>query len=186
MLTADLGGLALAGDEDTELQPGWRAGLSRSAHGGAPLKHTVRLSGLGGPGGTATAVLAEVGQRMGPMDLSVLGEQALFRFSDREWRTMTNLGVRAATEPRQALRLSVLARLSMGQGPTPEGQLLLVATQRITRGRAHRPAPERDRFLAPSSPWRWVEEDMPRSPGTVPGAEPYPSVPLPPEPPDAS
>ncbi len=180
-----LGGLLLSGDEDEPAEPGWRASITRSGHAGRPLVHVVRVSGLDGPGGTASALLLELGHGLGPIDLSVLGEQAVFRYDEQDWRAMTVLGTRASTAPSANWRLSLLAQLSMGQGEEPEGQLWLVATQRVTHGRPRRPAPERDRFLAPTSPSRWVEEDMPRSPGTVPGADPYPSVPMPEEVDDA-
>ena len=55
--------------------------------------------------------------------------------------------------------------------------LLLVATLRMHRGATRGPLPDRDRFLSPYSPYRWQQESLPRSPGTVPGADPFPSVP---------
>ena len=185
VLTADAGGLLLS-DETTGNDLGWRAAVSRSGHAGKPFEHVVRLSGLGGPSGTAAALLAEVGRPIGPMEVSVLGEQALFRFAEQSWRGMTVLGTRASTSAGEAWRLSLLGQVSVGQGPVPETELYVVATQQIVRGRARRPAPTRDRFLSPYSPWRWAEEDMPRSPGTAPGSDPYPSVPMPPEDDDAS
>ena len=184
VLSADLGGLLLA-DDDGGATPGWRASFSRSTHAGVPLKHALRLSGLGGPGGSATALLAEVGRELGPIDLSVLGEQALFRFAEQDWRGMTVLGARASTAASEHWRLALLTQLSIGQGPVPEGELYLVATQQLSRGRAREPAHTRDRFLSPHSPPRWVEDDLVRSPGTVPGADPYPSIPIPPEADDA-
>lgn len=180
VLTADIGGLLLA-DDDEGTVPGWRAAVSRGGHAGKPLKHVVRLSGLGGPAGTATALMAEVGREMGPVDVSVLGEQALFRFTEQDWRGMTVLGARASTAADEHWRLALLGQVGVGQGPAPETELYLVATHQRTQGSPRRPEPTRDRFLSPHSPWRWVEEDMPRSPGTAPGADPYPSVPLPPE-----
>ncbi len=183
VLCADLGGLLLEGDE--ALEPGWRAAAARSTHAGAPLKHVVRLSGLGGPGGNATALMAEIGRELGPLDVSVLGEQAFFRFSEQDWRSMTVLGARAATTAGTHWRLALLGQVSVGQHPVPEGELYLVATQQLTHGRARTPAHTRDRFLSPHSPPRWVQEDLTRSPGTVPGADPYPSIPMPPEADDA-
>jgi len=185
VLTADLGGLLLSdGTDGNDL--GWRAAVSRSGHAGKPFEHVLRLSGLGGPSGSAAALLAEVGRPVGPMEISVLGEQALFRFTEQTWRGMTVLGTRASTSAGESWRLSLLGQVSLGQGPAPETEIYLVATQRIVRGRDRRPAPIRDRFLSPYSPWRWTEDDMPRSPGTAPGSDPYPSVPMPPESEDAS
>jgi hypothetical protein len=183
VLSADVGGLLRQGEET--LEPGWRASLSRSSHAGVPIKHVVRLSGLGGPGGTATALLGELGRELGPLDLSVLGEQALFRFAEQDWRGMTVLGARTATTAGASWRLALLAQLSLGQHPVPETELYLVATQQLSHGRARKPAHTRDRFLSPYSPPRWTQEDLARSPGTVPGADPYPSIPIPPEADDA-
>ncbi len=185
VLTADIGGLLVADDGDGP-QPGWRAALSRSSHAGKPLKHTLRFTGLGGPAGSAAAVLGELGRELGPVDVSVLGEQALFRFSEQSWRGMTVLGTRISTSAGSAWRLSALGQVGFGQGPAPEAELYLVATQQLSMGRHRSPLPTRDRFLTPHSPWRWTEEHMPRSPGTAPGSDPYPSVPLPPEEADAS
>jgi hypothetical protein len=185
VLTADMGGLLLA-DSTSGTDLGWRAAFSRSGHAGRPYEHVLRLSGLGGPSGTATALLAEVGRPIGPMQVSVLGEQALFRFTEQSWRGMTVLGTRASTSAGEAWRLSLLGQVSIGQGPAPEAEVYLVATQQLTRGRLRKPAPTRERFLSPYSPWPWSEDDMPRSPGTAPGSDPYPSVPMPPEDDDAS
>jgi hypothetical protein len=181
--SADLGGLLRQGDGDPE--PGWRASLSRSGHAGLAVKHVLRLSGLGGPGGSAGAVMGELGRDLGPMDLSVLGEQALFRFAEQDWRGMTVLGARAATAAGTSWRLALLGQLSLGQHPVPETELYLVATQQLSRGRTREPAHSRDRFLSPDSPPRWVQDDLSRSPGTVPGADPYPSIPIPTEADDA-
>ncbi len=183
VISADLGALALDGEDGRE--PGWRAAVSRSAHAGVPVKHVLRLSGMGGPGGSATALMGELGRELGALDLSVLAEQAVFRFAEQDWRTMTVLGGRAATMAGEAWRLSVLGQVSMGQAPVPEAELYLVATQQLTHGRRRSPSHTRDRFLSPHSPPRWVQDEIRRSPGTVPGADPYPSIPIPPEADDA-
>lgn len=185
VLTADVGGLLLSDQADGN-DLGWRAAVSRSGHAGKPYEHVVRLSGLGGPSGSAAALLAEIGRPIGPMEISVLGEQALFRFAEQSWRGMTVLGTRASTSAGEAWRLSLLGQISIGQGPVPESEIYLVATQQIVHGRTRKPKPTRDRFLSPYSPWRWAEDDLPRSPGTAPGSDPYPSVPMPPENDDAS
>ncbi len=177
VLTADLGGLLLSdGEEGFDL--GWRAAVSRSGHAGRPFEHVLRLSGLGGPSGTASALMAELGRPVGPVSVSVLAEQAVFRFAEQSWRGMTVLGTRATTSTYADWRLSLLGQLSIGQHPVPETELYLVATQQIRHGRRRHPLPSRERFLSPYSPWPWAEDDMPRSPGTAPGADPYPSMPM--------
>lgn len=176
MLTLDLGTVADPAAEDGQL-PGVRMSVAGSNHPGRPWRYVIRGSVLHGPGGEAALALAQVGRRLGPIDVQLLAEQALFRHSGRTWRAATHLGAQLSVHAGDALDLSLTGQLDMGRGPRPEGQLLVVATIRWRNGPERGPAPDRDRFLSPYSPHSWQREHLPRSPGTVPGSDPYPSVP---------
>lgn len=176
VLTVDAGALGITSVGDT-LSPGVRGAVGLSSHPGRRWRHVVRLSGLHGPGGSAAAGVLEAGRRLGPIDLDLIAEQAFYQLEGRPWRGVTHLGTQVGVSPARPLRLSLTGQLELGRGPVPEGQLLLFVTLRLHRGRLRQPAQERDRYLSPWSPYRWDRDEMPRSPGTVPGADPYPSVP---------
>lgn len=177
VLTVDAGALGITSDEDT-LSPGVRGAAGLSSHPGKRWRHVVRVSGLHGPGGSALAGVVEAGRRVGPLDLDLIAEQAFYQLEGRPWRGVTHLGTQVGVSPARPLRLSLTGQLELGRGPVPEGQLLLFVTLRLHRGRERQPAQERGRYLSPWSPYRWERDEMPRSPGTVPGADPYPSVPM--------
>jgi hypothetical protein len=163
-------------DEQSRV-PGVRLAVGGSSHPGKRWRHVWRVSGLHGPSGTATMALVEVGRSFGPLDLDLLAEQAFYRYVDLPWRSATHLGAQVGVRPAKPLRISLTGQLDLGRGPVPEGQLLVVATLRLHRGATRGPLPDRDRFQSPYSPYRWQRADLPRSPGTVPGADPFPSIP---------
>ena len=175
VLSADLGALVVG--EEGGAEPGGRIALGASTHLGRPWRAMGRLSGLSGPGGSATLALAEVGRALGPVDLAALGEQAFYREREGEWRRASHLGARVSTRAWRLAEASLLGQVTVGAVSAHEDVVMLVLTQRVRRGRAAGPAQERDRFLSPWSPFHWQREDLPRSPGTVPGADPYPSLP---------
>ncbi len=177
VLIVDAGVRGIASEEDT-LAPGVRGAVGLNSHPGRKWRHVLRLTGLDGPGGSAVAGVAEAGRRLGPLDLDLIAEQAFYQLDGRPWRGVTHLGTQLAVAPARPLRLSLTGQLELGRGPVPEGQLLLFVTLRLHKGRDRLPAQERDRYLSPWSPYRWDRDEMPRSPGTVPGADPYPSVPM--------
>ncbi len=176
MLTLDAGVLGV-GDGDGAWAPGVRSALGFSSHPGRPWRHSLRVGALHGSGGTAGLLLGEVGRRFGPLDLGILAEQALYQYRGRPWRATTHGGVQVGLDLHRALHLSLTGELELGRNPAPEGLVMLVATIRVHHGKVRTPFPVRDRYLSPWSPYRWRREHLPRSPGTVPGADPYPSVP---------
>jgi hypothetical protein len=176
MLILDAGVLGVS-DGDGSLQPGVRLALAESSHPGRPWRHTIRVGGLHGPGGSAVTALGEIGRSFGPVEIAVLAEEALYQLSGRPWRAVTHLGGQLAFSPSRPFRLSLTGQLELGRGPLPEGQLMVFATIRLHRGQIRMPDAARDRYLSPWSPHRFSRDPMPRSPGTTPGAEPYPSVP---------
>ncbi len=177
VLTVDAGALGITSNEDT-LSPGVRGAVGHSGHPGRRWRHVARVSALHGPGGSAVAGVLEVGRRLGPLNVDLIAEQAFYQLEGRPWRGVTHLGTQLGVAPARPLRLSLTGQLELGRGPVPEGQLLLFVTLRLHRGRERLPAQERDRYLSPWSPYRWDRDEMPRSPGTVPGADPYQSVPM--------
>jgi hypothetical protein len=176
VLTLDVGSVADPAAEDGQ-RPGLRAAVGGSNHPGRPWRHALRVSFLHGPGGEAALALAEVGRSLGPLDVQLLAEQAVFRHEGRTWRSATHLGAQLSVRASEAFDLSLTGQLDVGRGPRPEGQLLVVATIRWRHGPVRDPSPDRDRFLSPYSPYSWQRDRLPRSPGTVPGSDPYPSVP---------
>ncbi|MFH1469697.1 MAG: hypothetical protein ABIO70_35250 [Pseudomonadota bacterium] len=175
VLALDLGGIEVV--EESGAQPGARLALAASTHLGKPWRAMARLSALSGPGGSATLALAEVGRALGPVDLSALGEQAFFREREGDWRRATHLGARVSTHTWHLAEASLLGQVTTGGVSAHENVVMLVLTQRLEHGRVPGPAQQRDRFLSPWSPFHWQREELPRSPGTVPGADPYPSLP---------
>ena len=159
-------------------EPGVRVALGASSHPGKRWRHVIRGSLIRSPGGTATTVLGEVGRRFGPVNVGVVAEQAFYEYEGRPWRAVTHLGTQLGVQPGQAVRMSLTGQLELGRGPEPEGQLLLYVDVLLQRGSPHRPRPTRDRYLSPWSPYHWDRDRMPRAPGTVPGADPYPSMPM--------
>ncbi len=176
MLTLDAGVLGVDDGTGAWL-PGVRSALGLSSHPGRPWRHSVRASGLHGSGGSALLLLAEVGRRFGPVDLGLIAEQAVFRYRGRSWRAATHGGAQIGLDFHRSIHLSLTGQIELGRNPEPEGLVLLVATFRLHHGNVRSPFPVRDRYLSPWSPYRWQRDHLPRSPGTVPGADPYPSVP---------
>jgi len=174
--TLDAGAVAV-GSDDEGMKPGIRAALGLSAHPGRPWLYSARLAMLAGPGGSAYVGLVEVGRMIGPLDVAVLGEQALYQYRGRPWRAATHVGARVGFDPARAVHLSINGQLELGRAPGTEWLVLVVATFRVQSPTVRRPDSVRDRYLSPWSPYRWTRERIPRSPGTVPGADPYPSVP---------
>ena len=181
-LTAPFGAVTLDGGfvgslDEGELRPGGRATVGLSSHPGKPWRHVVRVMFLHGHPGTAFVVLAEVGRQIGWFDFELLAEQAVFQYSGRVWRGATHVGVQTSLVPSDRFRLSLTAEVDLGRIKQPDALVLLWATFRWDRGRVGGPSPQPDRFLSPWSPYRWTRKEMPRTPGTVPGADPYPSIP---------
>ena len=163
--------------DDGALRPGGRVTVGLSSHPGKPWRQVVRVMFMHGHPGTAIVVLGEVGRRIGWFDFELLAEQAIFQYSGRVWRGATHVGLQASVVPTDWFRLSLTGELDLGRVKQPDALVLLWATFRWTHGRVGGPSPQADRFLSPWSPYRWTRADMPRTPGSVPGADPYPSIP---------
>ena len=170
-LTID-GGFTGAIDQSA-FHPGGRVGVRLESHPAQKGRHALRVQALHSYAGTAATALAEVGRTLGPVDLEALAEQTFYRYSGRTWRAVTHLAGQLAMQPTQAFRLSLTGELNLGRYAAPEGLVMLWTTLHWHTDGSHGLCMPMDRPLSPWSPYRWSRTDMPRSPGTLPGAPAY-------------